>query len=173
MLIAKILRVAPLGALLLGMTLAAPAAVLSAPVAAPAAFDIDDQAPLLVAHAEGAQVYQCATGPGGRTAWTFREPIATLISDGKTIGRHYAGPSWELDDGGAVKGKLLASAPGAGADDIPLLKLAVAEHRGSGILAQANLVLRLNTHGGNLQGDCAIVGELRAEPYSADYVFLR
>jgi hypothetical protein len=173
MLSARNRRHAPLGALLLGLSLAGPAVALPAPAAPPAAFDVGDRAAVLVAHAEGAQVYQCEPGPGGRTVWTFREPIATLISDGKTIGRHYAGPTWELDDGSAVTGKLLASAPGAGADDIPLLKLAVAEHRGSGALAQASLVLRLNTHGGALKGDCAIAGELRAEPYSADYVFLR
>jgi hypothetical protein len=27
--------------------------------------------------------------------WQFREPIATLVADGKSNGRHYAGPSWD------------------------------------------------------------------------------
>jgi hypothetical protein len=172
MLGARNLRRPLLRALSLGLSSAAPAVVFSAPVAAPAGFDVADRAAVLVAHAEGAQVYQCEPGAGGHAKWTFREPIATLISDGKTIGRHYAGPTWELDDGGVVKGKLLASAQGVRAGDIPLLKLAAAEHRGSGVLAAANLVLRLNTHGGDLNGDCAVAGELRAQPYAADYVFL-
>ena len=161
-------RSAGLGALAIGCLLGPPS------FGAPAAFDVAGRETVLQVHAAGAQVYQCEAGPGGATVWTFREPIATLIGDeGKTIGRHFAGPSWELDDGGAVKGKLLASAPGAGPDDIPLLKLTVSEHRGAGALAAASLILRLNTQGGALKGPCPVAGELRAAPYSADYVFLR
>jgi len=140
---------------------------------APTAFDVAARAVVLTLHAEGAQIYQCQPDASGALSWAFREPIATLIGDGKTVGRHYAGPTWALDDGGAVKGKLAASAPGAGPGDIPLLKLNVAEHQGAGALAGANLVLRLNTHGGVFKGACATAGELHAEPYSADYVFLR
>ena len=33
--------------------------------------------------------------------------------DGKTVGRHYAGPSWEHSDGSAVVGKAVGNAPGA------------------------------------------------------------
>ena len=53
-------------------------------------------------HAEGAQVYECKAGNDGKLAWTFREPIATLLLDGKTVGRHYAGPNWENADGSTV-----------------------------------------------------------------------
>jgi hypothetical protein len=59
---------------------------------------------VLTAHAEGAQVYECKAGADGKSAWSFREPIATLIVEGKTIGRHYAGPNWEHSDGSAVVG---------------------------------------------------------------------
>ena len=163
-----------LGALAIGCLLGHPSISAAAPVAAPGAFGVAERETVLQVHAAGAQVYQCEAGPGVGAVWTFREPISTLIGDGsKTIGRHFAGPSWELDDGGAVKGKLLASAPGAGADDIPLLKLTVSERRGAGVLAGASLILRLNTHGGALKGPCPVAGELRAAPYSADYVFLR
>jgi hypothetical protein len=72
-----------------------------------------------------------------------------------------------------VKGKQSAAAPGATAGDVALLKLNIVEHRGSGILEDAKLVLRLTTRGGVLKGACPTAGELRAEPYSADYVFLR
>ncbi|HEX4180763.1 MAG TPA: DUF3455 domain-containing protein [Caulobacteraceae bacterium] len=158
--------------LLLAGLAAGPALALP-PLDAPAAFDVAGRAPILVVHAEGAQIYECKAGAEGRAVWTFREPIATLISGGKTVGRHYAGPTWALDDGGAVKGKLLASAPGATSRDIPLLKLAVAEHRGAGVLNDAALVVRLNTQGGDLKGGCDTAGALRAQPYSADYAFLR
>ena len=44
----------------------------------------------------------------------FREPIATLLLNDKTVGRYYAGPTWEDMDGNAVTGKAVADAP---ADD--------------------------------------------------------
>jgi hypothetical protein len=78
-----------------------------------------------------------------------------------------------LTDGDAVKGKQSAAAPGATPGDVALLKLDVVEHHGTGVLKNAKLVLRLNTRGGALKGGCPKAGELRAEPYSADYAFLR
>jgi hypothetical protein len=46
-------------------------------------------------HAEGAQVYECKIASDGTLSWQLREPIAPLLLDGKTVGRHYAGPNWE------------------------------------------------------------------------------
>ncbi|MBW7963365.1 DUF3455 domain-containing protein [Bradyrhizobium sp. BR 10261] len=128
---------------------------------------------VLSVHAEGAQVYECKAGTDGKLAWTFREPIATLLSEGKTIGRHYAGPNWELADGSAVVGKAIGNASGATAADIPWLKLEVASRRGSGVLTRVTTVQRINTHGGKLDGSCDKAGEFRSAPYSADYIFLR
>jgi hypothetical protein len=159
-------------AVLLAAALAAPPA--NSQPALPAALAMDGRAPLLVLQAVGAQVYACTADEGGKSAsWRFREPIATLMEGGKTVGRHYAGPSWALDDGSAVTGKLLASAPGATPADVPQLKLAVATHRGAGWLADATTVLRLDTRGGALTGACATPGDLRAQPYSATYAFYR
>jgi hypothetical protein len=59
-----------------------------------------------------------------------------------------------LTDGEVVKGKQSAAAPGATAGDVALLKLDIVEHRGSGILENAKLVLRLTTRGGALKGAC-------------------
>ncbi|MFK4506235.1 DUF3455 domain-containing protein [Bradyrhizobium daqingense] len=128
---------------------------------------------VLTVHAEGAQVYECKAAADGKRAWIFREPIATLLSDGKTIGRHYAGPNWEHADGSAVAGKAVGNAPGATAADIPWLKLDVTAHRGSGVLTSVNTVQRINTQGGKLDGACDKAGEFRSAPYSADYVFLK
>jgi len=124
-------------------------------------------------HAEGAQVYECKAGSDGKLGWTFREPIATLLLDGKTVGRHYAGPTWEDADGSAVVGKASGNAPGATANDIPWLKLDVVSHRGSGILADVTTVQRLDTHGGTAQGTCDKAGDFHSVAYSATYVFLR
>jgi hypothetical protein len=163
----------PLAALLGNLSGAAAAAPQAAGVSAPAAWGVADRAAILVAHAAGAQIYECKADATGAMNWVFREPIATLVRDGLTIGRHYAGPTWELTDGDAVVGRPSAAAPGATAGDVPWLKLDIVEHRGSGILKEAQLVLRLNTHGGVMKGECPKAGELHAEPYSADYAFLR
>ena len=128
---------------------------------------------LLAVHAEGAQVYECKTDSTGRLAWFFREPIATLIQNGKTVGRHYAGPQWEIADGSSVVGKVESKVDGVTPSDIPWLKLAVASHNGQGVLADATTIQRINTHGGALSGECDAVGTLRSVPYSAEYVFSR
>jgi hypothetical protein len=95
------------------------------------------------------------------------------MADGKTVGRHYAGPNWEDADGSAVTGKVLGNAPGATANDIAWLKLEVIAHRGSGALSGVTTVQRINTMGGQLAGACDKVGNTKSVPYSADYVFLR
>src|SRR5246127_1154551 len=123
-------------------------------------------------HAEGAQIYECKPGNEGKLAWVFREPIATLLLDDKTVGRHYAGPTWEHGDGSAVTGKAVGNAPGATVNDIPWLKLDVVNRRGSGTLADVTTVQRINSHGGAAQGACDQAGAFRSVPYSADYVFL-
>src|SRR5277367_5395377 len=128
---------------------------------------------VLSVHAEGAQVYECKAGTDGKLGWAFREPIATLMADGKTVGRHYAGPNWEDVDGSAVTGKAIGNAPGATANDIAWLKLDVTAHRGSGILSPVTTVQRINTQGGQLAGACDKQGATKSAPYSADYVFLR
>ena len=158
-------------ALLLSGLLIGAAAAETTPL--PDAIAAPGETVVLSVHAEGAQVYECKAGADGKTAWAFREPIATLLADGKTVGRHYAGPNWEYSDGSAVVGKALGNAPGATAGDIPWLKLEVVSRRGSGILSPVTTVQRINTKGGKLEGACDQAGALRSVPYSADYVFLR
>jgi hypothetical protein len=102
--------------------------------------------------AEGAQIYECKADAGGKLAWQFREPIASLIMDGKTVGRHFAGPGWELADGSFVRGKVAGRAPEATAKDIPLLKLEVASQRGAGQFTGASTIQRINTKGGVAEG---------------------
>jgi hypothetical protein len=128
---------------------------------------------VITLHAEGAQVYECKKDDSGKLAWIFREPIATLLLDGKTVGRHYAGPNWEYADGSAVAGKAIGNAPGATPNDIPLLKLEVAAQRGNGALTGVAIVQRINTRGGKAQVACETPGAFLSVPYSADYVFLK
>ena len=139
----------------------------------PEAVAAPGQALVATLEAEGAQVYQCQPDTNGKLVWTFREPIATLLLDGKTVGRHYAGPNWEHIDSSAVVGKAVGNAPGATANDIPWLKLTVISGRGTGILSGVTTVQRINTAGGKLEGPCDKPGTYHNAPYSADYVFLR
>src|SRR3984885_8332277 len=139
----------------------------------PGAIAAPGETVVLSVHAEGAQVYECKAGADGKLTWVFREPIATLFVDGKTIGRHYAGPNWEHIDGSAVVGKAAGNAPGATADDIPWLKLQVTASRGNGVLTGVTTVQRINTKGGKFDGACDKAGNFKSAPYSADYVFLK
>jgi hypothetical protein len=146
----------------------------------PLAITVRDATVITTLHAEGAQIYECKPDSGNKSSsearvltWQFREPIATLIVDGKSVGRHYAGPNWEHIDGSAVKGKVNVSVPGPTSSDIPWLELEVVDHRNGGILSAATTVQRINTKGGLAQGSCESVGNYRSVPYSADYVFLR
>ena len=139
----------------------------------PAAIATPGENAVVTLHAEGAQVYECKPGPDGKLAWAFREPIATLLLDGKSVGRHFAGPSWEHVDGSAVVGKAAGNAPGTTPKDIPWLKLEVVASRGSGALSGVTTVQRINTAGGRHDGACEKAGAFFSAPYAADYVFLR
>jgi Protein of unknown function (DUF3455) len=139
----------------------------------PAAIAAPGESAVATWHAQGAQVYECKAGADGKLAWAFREPIATLLLDGKTIGRHYAGPSWEHLDGSAVVAKVAGNMPAPGAKDIPWLKLEVVSSRGSGALSGVTTVQRINTVGGKHEGACDKAGAFHSAPYAADYVFLK
>jgi hypothetical protein len=144
----------------------------AAQTALPEAIAAPGETAILKLHAEGAQVYECKSTDGVLT-WTFREPIATLFQDGKTVGRHYAGPNWEVSDGSAVVGQVAGTSPGSVAMDIPWLKLTVTSKRGNGVLSAATTVQRINTVGGRLTGACFKAGTYESVPYAADYLFLK
>jgi hypothetical protein len=139
----------------------------------PAAISAPGETLVASVHAVGSQVYECKADPAaGTLTWQFREPIATLFMSGKTVGRHYAGPNWELTDGSAVQGKVAGRAPAASESDIPLLKLDVASRRGEGRLSDVTTIQRINTRGGVAEGSCKEAGAFLSVPYTADYTFL-
>jgi hypothetical protein len=139
----------------------------------PAAIAASDLRPALTVNAAGAQIYECKAGPDGKLAWTFREPVASLMAEGATVGRHYRGPIFEHMDGSAVVIKPVASAPAPDGKSIPWLKAEVVEKRGSGALSGVTTVQRINTQGGSLQGPCEQAGAVQGSAYTTDYVFLR
>ena len=124
-------------------------------------------------HAEGAQIYECKPDSDGRLVWEVREPIATLLLEGRTVGRHYVGPKWEHIDGSAVQAKVVGKTAGATENDIPWLKLSATLHLGQGVFSGVTSIQRINTEGGMAQGQCGKAGGFRSVPYHADYVFVR
>lgn len=61
---------------------------------------------VLQARGEGVQIYTCVKDSDW--AWKLKAPDATSFDqDGKAIGKHFAGPTWRLNDGSEVQGKLL------------------------------------------------------------------
>lgn len=129
---------------------------------------------LLQVHAKGDQVYTCKSDATQFT-WTLKAPDAQLFdNDGKPFGRHFAGPSWEASDGSRVTGKAIANAPSPDADSIPWLLVNVVSHEGTGVLARATSIQRLNTKAGKPPAsgcDASHVGQDVRAAYSADYLF--
>ena len=123
--------------------------------------------------AKGVQIYVC-TVKGGASEWGFKAPEAELIdAQGRPFVKHYAGPTWEAPDGSKIVGKVLASKPAPKTDAIPWLLLS-AESSGSGVLAGARFVQRINTSGGvGPTGACPTAGTERRVDYTADYIFYK
>jgi hypothetical protein len=133
-----------------------------------------NEQPLLQVHAKGDQIYTCQAD-GAQFAWTLKAPEAQLIDKtGKPFGKHFAGPSWEANDGSRVTGKAVANAPSPDADSIPWLLVAVVSRSGEGVLARVTSIQRINTKSGKAPAsgcDAAHAGQEHRAPYSADYVF--
>ena len=87
---------------------------LSALAELPESIAVKGETHVVTTQAVGAQVYECKADAAGKLTWQFREPIASLVISGKTVGRHYAGPFWEMADGSAIKAKAVASASAKG-----------------------------------------------------------
>jgi hypothetical protein len=126
------------------------------------------------AHAKGDQVYTC-TEDVTQYTWALKAPNARLFDkDGKPFGKHFAGPSWEANDGSRVTGKPIANVPSPDADSIPWLLVQAVGHEGTGVLSRVAFIQRLNTKGGKAPSsgcDEAHAGQELRVPYSADYLF--
>ena len=130
---------------------------------------------LLQVHAKGDQIYTCK-GDAAQFTWVLRAPEAQLFDkDGKSFGKHFAGPSWEVNDGSRVNGKAVANAPSPDAESIPWLLVNIVGHSGSdGVLTRATTIQRLNTKGGKAPAagcDAKHSGQEIRVAYSADYLF--
>ena len=158
-------------------SLALAAVLLCAPLAraqAPASLNPDGETARFTYAAIGVQIYECKV-TDGKAAWAFVAPEADLFdSTGKRVGKHYAGPNWESDDGskvsGAVKSRADSTRPGA----IPHLLLTTKADAKPGTLAAVTSIQRLNTLGGVAPAaPCTAqdAGKQARVYYTADYRF--
>lgn len=126
------------------------------------------------AHGVGSQVYSCKSVEG-KYAWTLKGPDAQLLTaDGQVVGRHFAGPTWEAEDGSRTQGRLAASVPSPDPASIPWLRLNATGQSGTGKMSRVTSILRLHTKGGKAPaGGCddSHVGAETRIPYEADYYF--
>ena len=125
----------------------------------------------------GMLTYECRADADNATRfeWVFAGPDAKLADAGsmQAVGRYYAGPTWEANDGSRITGKQVAVAP-ATAGNIPF-QLVKAEG-GTGAMKDVTYIQRVNTRGGvapQLPCDAATRGNKATVPYAADYVFYK
>src|ERR1700691_5671623 len=121
---------------------------------------------LFEAKGEGSQIYTCSDGH-----WTLKAPDAKLLDEhGQVIGTHFSGPTWRLEDGSEVKGKMIASRPASDGSSVPSLLLQAVPASGTGKFANVTYIGRTETHGGAAGSDPCTSGEKRV-PYTAKYSF--
>lgn len=129
---------------------------------------------ILRAHAHGDQIYTCQLN-GYTLSWALKAPDAQLLDDsGRVIGRHFAGPSWQLTDGSEVVGRPTGHTDSPEKNAVPWLTLAVVSETGHGRLEHTSTIKGVNTHGGQAPpGGCdsSHVGQDTRVPYTADYEF--
>ncbi len=131
----------------------------------------------LVANGTGVQIYTCKVSQSdpSRFEWKFKAPEADLSdAHGKSIGKHYAGPTWEADDGSKVIGQVNASSNESDPNSIPALLLNAVSNSGSGVFAKTTSIQRLYPVGGKapLVGcDQGHLGQEARVSYTAQYYF--
>ena len=137
------------------------------------------QSIFLKALASGVQIYECTSKPDQPPTfeWVFRAPEAALVDrSGRSIGKHYAGPTWESVDGSTVVGEVKSRDPGPIPSSIPWLLLTVESTTGTGVFSQTKSIQRLQTVGGIAPSEpctSANFKQVARVPYTATYYFYR
>ena len=149
----------------------APPAALPASLEAPA-----HQALAFALTGRGVQIYECRAVPGepNKFEWAFKAPEADLFNaQGQRIGRHFAGPTWELTDGSKVVGRVTAKADAPDGKGIPWLSLEAVQASGA-TLSKVQTIQRVDTTGGKAPltpADSTRVGQEARVEYTATYKF--
>jgi Protein of unknown function (DUF3455) len=163
---------------LMASGLAALAGCAAAPPATPVQLHVPAGESLIKQfHATGVQIYECAPAKNdpSQFEWAFRGPEAKLLTPrGGSAGKHYAGPTWESNDGSAVVGEVIASSPSPQPGSIAWLLLRAKGTAGNGVFTHVHFIQRLNTVGGSAPAAICRkeqAGQQLRASYSADYFF--
>ena len=120
----------------------------------------------------GKQVYDCTGG-----TFTFREPVAGLLSRGVQAAIHGKGPFWASFDGSRVDGSGAVSPPESPAytdlsKNVPWLKLVgTPTPNTTGVFSNVTFIQRLDTRGGVKPTGSCTAPKTVAVDYTANYVF--
>jgi hypothetical protein len=127
----------------------------------------------------GDLTYECRVkaAMAGSFEWMFAGPNAVLYDQQKAaVGKYYAGPTWESNDGSKVTGKQLAVSPSNNVASIPLQLVQANPATGNGAMTGVTYIQRMNTKGGIAPPDACNadnVGAKKTVKYEADYVFYK
>ena len=132
---------------------------------------------ILKTEGRGSQIYVCEPVEGEEELqyeWTLKAPDAELFdSQGKVLGKHYDGPTWEANDGSKVTAAIKDKDDSPN-DSIPWFLLQVDSSEGNGILTNVEWIQRLHTTGGTPPTKGCDSDHQNAEMpvnYTADYYF--
>lgn len=127
--------------------------------------------------ATGVQIYECSASKEAPTRfeWTFKAPEADLFDmAGNKIAKHYAGPTWESNDGSKVVGEVKAKDNGPDPNAIPWLLLSAKSTSGTGVFSRVKSIQRVHTGGGKAPTDACSpeqAGKVTRVGYKATYNF--
>jgi len=136
-----------------------------------------DESLVMIVAAKGVQIYECRAkkDPSGDYEWAFVAPEAELFdAAGSRIGKHYAGPTWESNDGSKIAGTVTESAAAPEAGSIAWLLLAAKPVGPAGAFSKFTSVQRVSTAGGVApKTGCSqsATGTQARINYTADYYF--
>jgi len=131
---------------------------------------------LFKTQAEGVQIYE-SKEKDGMLVWKFKAPLAFLFRDGKRVGYHYAGPSWEGSDGSKAQwdnsekiAGVKSASPKPAVDWLRIKVKSTGDHKGK--YAAVSYILRLETEGGVIPSLKATRAGMEVGiPYKATYYF--
>jgi hypothetical protein len=151
---------------------AVPSAAATSAIAPPAGAKLAMKIPAI-----GVQIYTCKNNDAGAAVWTFVAPEADLFDEaGTKIGKHYAGPHWELDDGSKLQGKVEKREDSKRKGAIAHLLLSTTSKGGAGKLEKMKFIQRVNTIGGVAPDasncNAQSLGKEARVYYTADYLLL-
>ncbi|MEH2408993.1 DUF3455 domain-containing protein [Nostoc sp.] len=134
---------------------------------------------VLKVSAKGTQIYQCQAKVDNlyEFEWIFKAPQAYLFDNkGQKIGKHYAGPTWEANDGSKVIGQVKSRANSPNQSAIPWLLLEAKSNEGNGIFSKVKYIQRVNTVGGKAPTRGCDITHRNSQlsvSYSSNYYFYK